>query len=428
MKFTDRLTHAWNAFKGETNFVPPMNDIMTNAAGTRHRVYRPSKSRFASAIFARIALDVSMTQFNHVKINKENEDITVLDTGLNYCLTREANLDQTAVAFIHDIAFSLLDEGRIAVVPVDTTINPKVSGSFDINTMRVGPITGWTNRSVQVHLYDENNGIYRDIWVPKATTAIIESPLYYVINEPNSTLQRLLNKISLLDNNDTISSANRLDIILQTPQVIRTDVQIENAKKRIKNIDSQLSEGNHGIAYIDGTENITQLNRPANSQIAENVEKLKQEFYNQLGLTQAIFDGSATETQLRNYYNRTIDPIIVFMIKEFERKFLTKTALTQGHAIEYYRDTLKFVSTEQLISLGDSLRRNEIATSNEIRKIVGMKRSNDPNADKLSNPNIAENNKSDKKSGSAAKGDGESTRDIAKNQNDNNSVSNNKEV
>lgn len=426
MKLSERITHAWNAFKGDTNFVPPLNEELTyGSSNTRNRVYRPSKSRFASAIFARIAIDVSMTQFNHVRIDKTNEDIEVIDSGLNYCLTREANIDQSSVDFIHDIAFSLLDEGRIAVVPVDTTINPKVSGSFDILSMRVGPITGWTNKSVQVHLYNEEKGKYQDIWIPKSSVAIIESPLYYVINEPNSTLQRLLSKMAILDMNDNAYSANRLDIILQTPQAIRTDAQIENAKKRVKNIDAQLSEGNNGIAYIDATEKITQLNRPANSQIAETIDKLKQEFYNQLGLTQAIFDGTATEAQIRNYYNRTVDPIIVFIIKEFERKFLTKTARTQGQAIEFYRDTLKFVSTEQLVSLSDSLRRNEIATSNEIRKIIGMKRTNDPNADKLSNPNIAENNKG---VGSAMKGDGEHTRDVALSQNGNTSVSTQEEV
>lgn len=421
MNFKDRLLHAWNAFKGDNSYSPPANDttIYSNTS-MRPRIYKANQSRFSSAIFTRIAIDVAMTQFNHVKINKSNDDLTVLDSGLQYCLTREANTDQTSIAFLHDVVFSLLDEGCIAVVPIDTTINPKVSGSFDVLSMRVAKIIGWTNNSVQVNVYDEHEGRYKQIWLPKKAVAIIESPLYYVINEPNSTLQRLLRKMAILDSSDNAYAVNRLDIILQTPQSIRTDVQKENAKKRIQDIDDQLSVGNNGIAYIDATERITQLNRPSNSQIAESIDKLKAEFYNQLGLTQAIFDGTATEAQLRSYYNRTIDPIIAFIVQELERKFLTKTARTQGQAIETYRDTLKFVSAEQLISLGDTMRRNEIATSNEIRKIIGMKRSNDAKADKLDNPNIAPK----KQVGSATRGEGEHTRD---NQNGYNSVSNKEE-
>lgn len=411
MKLTERLQHAWNAFKSEDTFTPPLDDNTVINYG-KPRLYKPSGARFAASIFTRIAIDVSMTQFNHVKIDPKNDDLEIINSGLNYCLNVEANKDQAAINFIHDIAFSLLDEGRIAVVPVDTNINPK-TGAFDINTMRVGPIMGWTNNSIQVKLYDEKSGQYRDIWVPKQAVAILENPLYYVVNEPNSTLRRLLEKMALLDNNDRAYSANRLDIILQMPQAIRTEKLKEGARDRIKEIDAQLGEGSNGIAYIDGTERITQLNRPANSQILESIKNLKQEFYNQLGLTESIFNGTATEAQLRNYYNRTIDPIILFIVKEFERKFLSKTSRTQGHRIEYYRDTLKFVSAEQLISLGDTMRRNEIATSNEIRKIIGMKRSNDAKADLLANPNIADNGV-----GSANKAEGEHSRDIEQIQND----------
>ena len=421
MNFKDRLLHAWNAFKGDNSYSPPVSDTTVYSnTGMRPRIYKAKQSRFSSSIFTRIAIDVAVTQFNHVKINKVNDDLTVLDSGLQYCLTQEANIDQTAIAFMFDVVFSLLDEGCIAVVPTDTSINPKVSGAFDILSMRVAKIIGWTNNSVQVHIYDEREGRYKQIWLPKKSVAIIESPLYYVINEPNSTLQRLLRKMAILDSSDNAYATNRLDIILQTPQSVRTDVQKENAKKRIKDIDDQLSVGSNGIAYIDATERITQLNRPSNSQIAESIDKLKAEFYNQLGLTQAIFDGTATEAQLRSYYNRTIDPIIAFIVQELERKFLTKTARTQGQAIETYRDTLKFVSAEQLISLGDTMRRNEIATSNEIRKIIGMKRSNDAKADKLDNPNIAPKTQV----GSATRGEGEHTRD---NQNGYNSKSNKEE-
>jgi len=425
MKFTDRLTHAWNAFKGNISHSPPFSDhVVYGSTNTRPRIYRTQTARFSASIFTRIAIDVAMTRFNHVKIDSKNDDIKVINSGLNYCLNTEANKDQSSIDFMHDVAFSLLDEGRIAVVPVDTDVNLN-KGTFDILQLRVGPIKGYTNNSVQVHLYDENGGTYKDIWLPKHSVAIIESPLYYIINEPNSTLQRLLRKMAILDSSDNAYAANRLDIILQMPNAIRTDKQVQDAKARIKNIDSQLTEGANGIAYIDSTERVTQLNRPANSQILESINNLKQEFYNQLGLTQAIFDGSASEAQIRNYYNRTIDPIITFIIKEFERKFLTKTSRTQGHKIEYYRDTLKFVSTEQLISLGDAMRRNEIASANEIRQIIGLRRSNDPKADMLSNPNIADVNKG---IGSVTKGDGESTRDIERIQNGGNSHTGEMEV
>lgn len=407
MKLTERLSHAWNAFAGKDSFTPPIEESIVYGQPRRPAIYKANSSRFAASIFTRIAIDVAMTRFNHVKIDEKTEDRTIINSGLNYCLNVEANLDQSGRSFIFDVAYSLLDDGYIAVVPIDTTVNPKVSGSFDINTMRVAPIIGWTNKSIQVKVYDENDGRYKDIWVPKSYVAIVESPLYSIINEPNSTLQRLLRKMAITDQNDTAFSPNRLDIILQLPQAIRTDRQLKDAQARIKNIDDQLTYGNNGIAYIDATERITQLNRPANSQINETIESLKREFYNQLGLTQDIFDGTANETQLRAYYTRTIDPILEFIVKEMERKFITKTARTQGHAIEYYRNMLSLVSAEQLVSLGDTLRRNEIATSNEIRDMIGLKRSNEPTADELKNPNIA----SGSSMPSATKGDGEHTRD-----------------
>lgn len=407
MKFTERLTHAWNAFTGKDSYSPPIEESIVYGQPRRQSIFKANSSRFSASIFTRIAMDVAMTKFNHVKIDEKSEDRTIINSGLNYCMNVEANIDQSGRAFIFDVAYSLLDEGYIAIVPVDTTINPKVSGSFDINTMRVAPIIGWTNKSVKLNVYDEADGQYKDIWLPKSYVAIIESPLYSIINEPNSTLQRLLRKMAITDQNDAAFSPNRLDIILQLPQAIRTDRQLKDAQARIKNIDDQLTYGNNGIAYIDATERITQLNRPANSQINETIETLKKEFYNQLGLTQAIFDGTATETQLRAYYTRTIDPILEFVVKEMERKFLTKTARTQGHAIEYYRNMLSLVSAEQLVSLGDTLRRNEIATSNEIRDMIGLKRSNDQSADELKNPNIANNSSMP----SANKAEGEHTRD-----------------
>lgn len=413
MTLLDRLKHAWNAFNGNESSFPPFNEHATYGnRGSRIGVPTNFRNRFAAPIFNRIALDVAMTHFNHVKIDKKNDDLTVLDTGLNYCLTVEANMDQAAPTFLFDLAYSLLDEGEIAILPVDTSINPKVSGSYDIDTMRVAKIISKTNKSVFLQAYDENDGKYHDIWLPKNIVAVVESPLYYVINEQNSTLQRLLRKMSLIDSNDNLYSANRLDLIIQAPHAIRTPDQVAQAEGRILNIDKQLRTGNNGIAYIDGTERITQINRPANSQINETADLLKEEFYNQLGLTQSIFDGSATEAELKNYYNRTIDPIITFVVREMERKFLTKTGRTQGQAIEFYRNTLQFVSAEQLVSLGDAFRRNEIATSNEIRKLIGFKRSNEASADKLVNPNISDKNQGTAGMGSATKGTGESSREI----------------
>ena len=391
MGLMDRLTHAWNALVG--NDSPPPDEPVTYSHNLMYqRYYRSNKSQFASAIFSRIALDVSVTRFNHVIVNPKNEDITIVKDGLNYCLNTEANIDQSGVAFIYDMVYSMLDEGLVAVVPIETTFNPKISEAFDIKSLRVGKVIGQTTTHVNIEIYSDRHGDYKQIWLPKRSVALIENPLYSVVNAQNSTLMRLLTKMTQLDMMDQYYANNRIDLILQMPQALRTESQQEAAKKRITMIEQQLSHGNNGVAYIDATEKITQVNRPANSQLTESIDKLKKDFFNQLGLTQAIFDGTANESQLRQYYTRTIDTIVIFIIKEMERKFLSKTARTQGHAIEWYRDLLKFVSAEQIISLGDAFRRNEIATSNEIRQIIGLKRSNEPSADELRNPNIADKN------------------------------------
>lgn len=392
MAILDRIKHAWNAFTGNETY-PNGESIIYNSHRSGARGYLTTRSKFVAPIFNRIAVDTAMTKFNHVVVNKENEDVEEQDSGLNYCLNVEANVDQTAIQFMQDLVYSLLDEGQVAVVPVDTTLNPKITGAFDVNTMRVGKVIGYTTKSVNVRLYNDIIGDFKDIWLPKTIVAIIESPLYSVLNAPNSTLQRLLTKMNQLDNMDSYFSNNRLDLIIQLPQGLRTEKQKEAANKRILEIDRQLAIGNNGVAYIDGTEKITQLNRPANSQLVDTIDRLEKTFYNQIGMTESIFNGTASEVELRNYYNRTIDPIVAFIIQEMNRKFLTKTARTRGHTIEHYRDILKFVSVEQLIGLGDALRRNEIATSNEIRKVIGFRRSNEPSADRLSNPNIADSNK-----------------------------------
>lgn len=390
MTLRDRIVHAWNAFNGSTDFAP-VDEPTTYAP--RFRGAKPSTSTFASAIYNRIALDVALTSFTHVKENEETEDIEVIKSGLNYCLNTEANIDQSNLAFLHDVVYSMFDEGAVAIVPVETTLNPKVHGSFDILSLRTGQILEFKTKSVKLRVFNDETGRFDDIWLPKSAVAIIENPLYSVINEPNSTLQRLLNKMSLIDNYDATLATGRVDAFIQLPYAIRTDRQLEQAQGRLKMIDQQLRSGKHGIAYIDGTEKVVQLNRPLNNNLLESVKMLSEQFYNQLGLTATVFDGTATEAQMRNYYSRTVDPIVEFIVKELERKFFTKTARTQGHKINFNRNNFKMVPVETIVNLGDAFRRNQIATSNEIRRLVGFKTSNDPLADQLSNPNIADSNK-----------------------------------
>jgi len=337
-------------------------------------------------------MDVSMTSFKHVKVNLENEDITDLKTGLNNCLTVEANLDQTHIQFIQDLVYSMFDEGVVAVVPIETTISPEVSGSYDINSLRVGKIVNWFPKHVEVKVYNEDTGQNENIILSKRNVAIIENPLYAVVNDENSTLKRLIHKLNQLDDIDALAASSRLDLLISIPYGIKTDQQRQMAERRIADIEAQLASGRNGIAYIDGTEKAMQLNRPVNSQLPETINTLTQQFYNQLGLTKNIFDGTASEAEIRTYYSRTIDPIVDNIVAEFNRKFLTKTARTQGHKIMYYRDMFKLVPVETVANLGDALRRNYIASSNEIRKIIGLRHSDDPRADELFNPNIADSN------------------------------------
>jgi hypothetical protein len=329
-----------------------------------------------------------MTGFKHVKINPENEDVTDMVTGLNNCLTAEANIDQTHIQFIQDLVYSMFDEGVVAIVPVETTLNPQVTGSYDIVSLRVGKIVNWFPKHVKVKLYNDNTGQYEEITLEKKNVAIMENPLYAVINDNNSTLKRLITKLNQLDSTE---DSSRLDLLVSVPFAVKTETQRQMAEKRIRDIEAQLTIGRHGIVYIDGTEKATQLNRPVNSQLPEIIDKLEQRLYNQLGLTQSIFDGTASESELRTYYSRTIDPIVYNIVAEFNRKFLTKTARSQGQTIVSYRDMFRTVTIESIAALGDTFRRNYIASSNEIRKIVGLKPSNDPRADELFNPNIADN-------------------------------------
>lgn len=394
MKFTDRLKHAWNTFSSGVylNF----NRGASSSRPSHRQITFFRTSTYVSSIFNRIAIDVSMTGFKHVKVNLDNEDTVDMDSGLNNCLTLEANIDQNNIQFIHDLVYSMFDEGVVAVVPVDTTLNPELSGSYDINTMRIGRIVNWFPKHVEVDLYNDTTGQNERIFSEKKNVAIIENPLYAVINDENSTLKRLIKKLNQLDNLDNIVDSGRLDLLLSVPYGIKTEVQKKMAEKRITDIESQLAFGRNGIAYIDGTEKVTQLNRPANSQLPETINNLEKMFYNQLGLTENIFNGTASESDLRTYYSRTIDPIVDIIVAELKRKFLTKTARTQGQTIVAYRDIFKTITVEAIGNLGDSFRRNYIASANEIRKIVGLKPSNDPRADELFNPNIGDNKQNGK--------------------------------
>lgn len=387
MRMTDRIKHAWNAFTNDRSLTYDYG-ASSSRPGHKNVTYFNS-SDYVASIFNRIAMDVSMTDFKHVKINPDNDDVTDMKTGLNNCLTVEANIDQTYLQFIQDIVYSMFDEGVVAVVPVDTTISPKVSGGFDVNSLRVGKVMRWFPKHVEVMLYNENTGQNENIMIEKKSVAIIENPLYAVVNGENSTLKRLIKKLNILDNTD---DSGRLDVLISVPYGIKTETQRQMAEKRIKDIESQLASGRNGIAYIDGTEKATQLNRPVNSQLPEEIDKLTQQFYNQLGLTMNIFNGTASEIELRTYYSRTIDPIIEHIVAEFNRKFITKTARTQGQCISYYRDMFKTVPVEIIANLGDSFRRNSIASSNELRRLIGLRPSNDPDADLLFNPNIADKN------------------------------------
>lgn len=391
MKITDRIQHAWNAFTN-TDKLDTMDRGYSSSRPNHKMSTFYNTSDYVSSIFNRIALDVSTTGFRHVKVDPKNEDQEEMKSGLNECLTVEANIDQTHIQFIHDLVYSMFDEGVVAVVPVETTISPELSGGYDIDSLRVGKIVKWFPKHVEINLYNELTGQNENIIMEKRNVAIVENPLYAVVNDNNSTLKRLVRKLNQLDDVDSMTSSSRLDVLISVPYRVTTNAQKAMAEKRIADIEAQLASGRNGIAYIDGTEKAMQLNRPVNSQLPETINALEQKFYNQLGLTKSIFDGTAREGELRTYYSRTIDPIIENIIAELNRKFLTKTARTQGQKIAYYRDMFKMIPVETVASLGDTFKRNYIATSNEMRKMVGFKPSNDPRADELFNPNIADKN------------------------------------
>lgn len=389
--FGSRLKHAWNAFRSRD----PTAEFMDTGASYYYRPDRPRFTRgnersITTSVLNRIALDVSAIDIRHVRLDKNGRFLEEINSGLNNCLTLSANMDQTGRAFKQDIVMSMLDEGCVAIVPTDTTIDPKVTDSYDVETMRVGKIIQWRPRHVQVRLYNEQTGNKEEIWLPKKMVAIVENPLYAVMNEPNSTMQRLVHKLGLLDITDEQTASGKLDLIIQLPYVIKTDARRQQAENRRKDIEMQLAGSKYGIAYTDGTEKITQLNRSLENNLMKQVEYLTNQLYSQLGITQTILDGTADEKTMLNYYSRTIEPIVSAIADEMKRKFLTKTARTQNQSIEFFRNPFKLVPVNDIAEIADKFTRNEIMTSNEIRQIVGMKPSDDPKADELRNSNIAE--------------------------------------
>lgn len=398
MSFGSRLKHAWNAFTGNIQMNYRDLGMSYPYRADRPRMSRGNERSIVTSVYNRIALDVAALNVQHVRLDENGRFLSVIDDGLNNCLTLEANVDQTARSFIQDVVISMFDEGCVAIVPVDTTTDPNVSGSYDIQSLRVGQILDWYPQYIRTRVYNEQTGRKEDIVVPKSAVAIIENPLYAVINEPNSTMQRLIRKLNLLDVIDEQSGSGKLDLIIQLPYVIKTEARRQQAENRRKDIESQLSGSKYGIAYTDGTEHITQLNRSVNNNLMSQIEYLTSMLYSQLGITQSILDGTADEKTMLNYNNRTIEPIISVIVDEMKRKFLTKTARSQRQSISFFRDPLKLVPVNEIAEIADKFTRNEIMTSNEIRQVVGMKPSDDPRADELRNKNLSEPSGSDQQS------------------------------
>ena len=390
MGLMERIQNRWNAFMSRA----PTTAYYDGGVGN---YYRPDRVRFSrgnersivTSVYNRIALDVAAISIKHCRMDENGRYISDMKSGLNDCLTLSANVDQTGRAFIQDAVQSMLDEGCVAIVPVDTSTDPTVTGSYDILSMRTGKIIEWKPAHVRVRLYNERTGNKEDILLPKSMVAIVENPLYAVINEPNSTMQRLIRKLSLLDVTDEQTASGKLDLIIQLPYVIKTEARRQQAEQRRKDIEMQLAGSKYGIAYTDGTEHITQLNRSLENNLMKQVEYLTNMLFSQLGITQTILDGTADEQTMLNYYSRTIEPIVTAIVDEMKRKFLTKTARSQNQSIVSFRDPFKLVPVNNIADIADKFTRNEIMTSNEIRQVIGMKPSDDPKADQLINSNIA---------------------------------------
>ena len=392
-----RLKKAWNAFRDQDEtYYNVYNDRYTSYYNGSS--YRPDRTRLSTrnersivtSIFNRIALDVASIDIYHCRLDDNDRYKENIDSTLNNCLTLESNIDQTSRAFMQDVVLSMFDEGSVAIVPVDTIKDPMKTDSYEILTLRTGRIVTWYPKHVRVELYDDNTGIKREITLPKSRVGIIENPLYAVMNEPNSTLQRLIRKLVLLDSIDEQSGSGKLDLIIQLPYIVKSEARRQQAEQRRKDIERQLKGSKYGIAYTDGTEKITQLNRPLENNLMKQIEYLTSMLYGQLGITQGVMDGTADEKTMTNYYSRTIEPIVSSIVDEIKRKFLTKTARSQKQSIVFFRDPFKLVPVSDLAEISDKFTRNEILSSNEIRQIVGRKPSDDPKADQLINSNISQ--------------------------------------
>ena len=399
------LMHAWNVFTNQESnvkrntpwpFIPDSGlgynggsyGSATGSRPDRVRLKIPSSRTMISSIYTRLSIDVASVDMRHVKLDDQKRYLEDIDSGLNNCLTVEANLDQAARAFRQDIAITLFDRGVAALVPVDTSINPEQSSSYDILTLRVGDIISWYPKHVKVSVYNEATAKREEITLEKKSVAIIENPLYAVMNEPNSTLQRLLNKLELLDAIDTQSASGKLDLIIQLPYVIKSEARRQQAEQRRADIEFQLKGSQYGIAYTDGTEKVTQLNRPAENNMMAQIEYLTEMLYGQLGLTEEVMNGTADEKAMLNYWNRTIEPVLTAIVESMRRTFLTKTARTQRQTIAFFRDPFRLVPIENIAEIADKFTRNEIMTSNEMRQVVGMAPHPDPKADQLVNSNM----------------------------------------
>lgn len=384
-----RLKHAFNAFMNRDPTYKPTGSSYSSRPD-RPRLSRGNERSIITSIFNRIALDVAGIDIKHCRLDENNRYIEDIKSNLNECLSTEANIDQTGRAFIQDVVMSMFDEGCVAIVPVDTTINPKITSSYDILSMRTGKILDWYPEHVRVRVYNDKTGEKEDILLPKKQVGIIENPLYAVVNEHNSTMQRLKRKLALLDVTDEQTASGKLDLIIQLPYVVKTEARREQANRRRQDLEEQLAGSKYGIAYADGTEKITQLNRSLENNLLKQIEYLTNIVYSQLGITQEVLNGTADEKTMLNYNNRTVEPILSAIVNEMKRKFLTKTARSQGQSISYFTNPFKLVPVNDMAEIADKLTRNEIMTSNEIRQAIGMRPSDDPKADELINSNISQ--------------------------------------
>lgn len=395
-KFTDRLQHAWNAFRGrdpdEYSYSASEISYGYSRRPDRYRVVTGAEKSTISNVYNRIAVDASSIKLQHVRVNDDDIYQETIKSSLNECLSIQANIDQTGRAFMQDVVMSMLDEGCVAIVPTQADVDIRNSNSFDILEMRVGQITSWFPKHVRVKVYNEDTGQKEELILPKDKIAIVENPFYATMNETNSTLRRLIRKLNLSDGIDEQIGANKMDLIIQLPYQIKTEARKKQAEIRRADIENQLRGSNYGIAYTDGSERITQLNRPVENTLSNQVKELKEELFSQLGITEGILNGTASEQEFQNYYSRTIEPILSAIADEMKRKFLTKTARSQGQSIMFFRDPFKLIPITSLANIADTFTRNEILSSNEVRAIVGKKPDKNPKSDSLVNSNMPQSN------------------------------------